>query len=78
IPARVCVWVNRLPDETSVTVFLPNNPVAHDSVTQYLAAMKSIYVRVAEGRSVARAPARRRSFSGSQPRLRAHEICPQR
>ena len=76
IPARVCLWVNRLPDETSVTVFLPNNPVAHDSVTQYLAAMKSIYVHVAEGRSVARAPARRRSFSGSQPRLRAHEICP--
>jgi mycolipenoyl-CoA---2-(long-chain-fatty acyl)-trehalose mycolipenoyltransferase / long-chain-acyl-CoA---trehalose acyltransferase len=56
IPARVCVWVNRLPEETSVTVFLPDNPVAHDSVTQYLAAMRSIYVRVAQGRSVARAP----------------------
>jgi mycolipenoyl-CoA---2-(long-chain-fatty acyl)-trehalose mycolipenoyltransferase / long-chain-acyl-CoA---trehalose acyltransferase len=56
IPARVCVWVNRLPEETWVTVFLPDNPVAHDSVTQYLAAMRSIYVRVAQGRSVARAP----------------------
>ena len=42
-----------------MTVFLPNNPVAHDSVTQYLAAMKSVYVRVAEGRSVARTAARR-------------------
>ncbi|MGA7052546.1 MAG: condensation domain-containing protein [Mycobacterium sp.] len=67
IPARVCLWVNRLPDETSVTVFLPNNPVAHDSVTQYLAVMKSIYVRVAEGRSVVRAAARRRSYSGHSP-----------
>jgi len=67
IPARVCLWVNRLPDETSVTVFLPNNPVAHDSVTQYLAAMKSVYLRVAEGRSVARAAARRHSRSVRGP-----------
>jgi hypothetical protein len=67
IPARVCFWVNRLPDETSVTVFLPNNPVARDSVTQYLAAMKSIYVRVAEGRSVVRARPRRRPVSGHGP-----------
>lgn len=64
IPARVCFWVNRLPDQTSVTVFLPNNPVAHDSVTQYLAAMRSIYVRVAEGRSVVRTRARRRTVGG--------------
>ena len=57
VPARVCLWVNRLPDETSVTVFLPDNPVADDSVTQYLAAMKSVYVRAAEGRSVVRTAA---------------------
>ena len=67
IPARVCLWVNRLPDETSVTVFLPNNPVAHDSVTQYLAAMKSVYVRVAEGRSIVRTAARRHSHSVHGP-----------
>jgi hypothetical protein len=67
IPARVCLWVNRLPDETSVTVFLPNNPVARDSVTQYLAAMRSVYVRVAEGRSVTRARARRRGVGAHLP-----------
>jgi hypothetical protein len=51
-PAYVCMWVGRLYDETSVTVFFPNNPVARDSVTRYVGAMKSIYVAVAEGRDV--------------------------
>jgi mycolipenoyl-CoA---2-(long-chain-fatty acyl)-trehalose mycolipenoyltransferase / long-chain-acyl-CoA---trehalose acyltransferase len=63
IPARVCLWVNRLPDETSVTVFLPKNPVAHDSVTRYLAAMKTVYVHAAEGRSLVRTGARRHNHS---------------
>jgi hypothetical protein len=67
IPARVCLWVNRLPDGTSVTVFLPSNPVARDSVTEYLAAMKSIYVRVAEGRSVVRVATGRLSRKGHSP-----------
>ena len=69
IPARVCLWVNRLPDETSVTVFLPNNPVAHDSVTRFFFGngVKSVYVRVAEGRSVARTAARRRIHSVHGP-----------
>jgi hypothetical protein len=52
-PAYVCMWVGRLYDETSVTVFFPNNPVARDSVTRYLEVVKSIYVAVAEGRDVA-------------------------
>jgi mycolipenoyl-CoA---2-(long-chain-fatty acyl)-trehalose mycolipenoyltransferase / long-chain-acyl-CoA---trehalose acyltransferase len=64
IPARVCLWVNRLPDETSVTAFLPDNPVARESVTRYLAVMKSIYVRIAEGRNAVRAPGARHSHSG--------------
>ncbi len=36
-------------DETAATVMLPDNPVARESVTQYLAALKSVCVRVANG-----------------------------
>ena len=36
-------------DETAVTVLFPNNPVARESVTRYLAAIKSMCVRVADG-----------------------------
>ena len=32
-----------------MTVLLPDNPVARESVTRYLATMKSVYVRVADG-----------------------------
>ena len=32
-----------------MTVLLPANPVAGESVTRYLATMKSAYVRVADG-----------------------------
>ena len=31
-------------------VLFPNNPVAHESVIRYLEAMKSVFVRVADGR----------------------------
>jgi 2-O-sulfo trehalose long-chain-acyltransferase len=47
---QVSVWVNRFEKETTVTVLFPNNPVARESVARYLAAMKSVYVRVADGR----------------------------
>ena len=36
--------------ETAVTVVFPDNPVARESVARYLAAMKSVYVSVADGR----------------------------
>ena len=36
-------------DETTVSVLFPNNPVARESITQYLAALKSVCVRVADG-----------------------------
>jgi hypothetical protein len=49
IAARVCMWVNKFQQETTVTASFPNNPIAHESVAQYLEAMKSVYVRVAEG-----------------------------
>jgi len=57
IPAQVCMWVNRVEEETSITVFFPDNPVARDSVTRYVDAMKSVYTRVAEGRLAVAIPA---------------------
>jgi hypothetical protein len=36
-------------DETAVSVLFPDNPVARESITQYLAALKSVCVRVADG-----------------------------
>ena len=47
------MWVNRLDDETLVTIFLPDNPIARESVTRYVEAMKSAFVHVAEGRDFA-------------------------
>jgi hypothetical protein len=46
---QVSMWVNRLWQETTVTVLFPNNPVARESIARYIAAMKSVYVRVADG-----------------------------
>jgi hypothetical protein len=34
-------------------VAYPNNPIARESVTRYVDAMKSVYLRVAEGRTTA-------------------------
>lgn len=51
-PAHICMWVGRIHDETSITVFFPDNPVARDSVTKYVAAMQEVYAGVAEGRDV--------------------------
>jgi hypothetical protein len=36
-------------DVTTVSVLFPNNPVARESITQYVAALKSVCVRVADG-----------------------------
>ncbi|OBJ06320.1 condensation domain-containing protein [Mycobacterium sp. 1465703.0] len=55
---QVSMWVIRLQQETKVTVLFPDNPVARESVTAYVAAMKSVYVRVANGR--------RRAFAQSR------------
>lgn len=49
IAARVCMWVNKFQNETTVTASFPNNPIAHESVTRYLQVMKSVYARVAGG-----------------------------
>jgi hypothetical protein len=47
---QVSMWVNRYQRETTVTVLFPDNPIAHESVSEYIAAMKSVYVRTADGK----------------------------
>ena len=49
-PAHFCMWVARVYDETSLTVSFPDNRIAHESVTLYVEAMKSVYAAVADGR----------------------------
>ncbi|AXN44290.1 SL659 acyltransferase papA1 [Mycobacterium marinum] len=62
---QIDIRVNRLEKETQLTVLFPNNPVARESVTRYVEALKSAFVRVAEGRDVMPA----RSRTGSQLHL---------
>ncbi|HET6733264.1 condensation domain-containing protein [Mycobacterium sp.] len=47
---QIGMWVNRFGTGTWVTVAFPNNPIAAESVTRYIDAMKAVFVRVAEGR----------------------------
>jgi mycolipenoyl-CoA---2-(long-chain-fatty acyl)-trehalose mycolipenoyltransferase / long-chain-acyl-CoA---trehalose acyltransferase len=47
---QVGMWINRFGNGTSVTVAFPNNPIARESITRYIEAMKSVYLRVATGR----------------------------
>ncbi|MGO8939098.1 MAG: condensation domain-containing protein [Mycobacterium sp.] len=47
---QIGMWVNRREQGTTVTVAFPNNPTARESIVRYTDAMKSAYVRVAEGR----------------------------
>ncbi|MDT5322784.1 MAG: mycolipenoyl-CoA---2-(long-chain-fatty acyl)-trehalose mycolipenoyltransferase, partial [Mycobacterium sp.] len=49
-PAHLYMTVGRVFDETSMAVFFPNNPIARESVTRYVEAVKSVCARVAEGR----------------------------
>lgn len=49
IPAQVGMWVNRLDKETQITAVFPKDPITRESVTRYIAAMKSVYLRVADG-----------------------------
>jgi mycolipenoyl-CoA---2-(long-chain-fatty acyl)-trehalose mycolipenoyltransferase / long-chain-acyl-CoA---trehalose acyltransferase len=45
-----------------VIVLFPDNPVARESVARYIAALKPVYLRVAEGRDVV-APLRDVAFA---------------
>jgi hypothetical protein len=53
---QVGIWVNRLGKGTTITVAFPDNPIARESVVRYLEALKSVYVRVAEGLGADRHP----------------------
>lgn len=48
-PAHLYMSVIRLFDEVSMMVNFQNNPIARESVTRYVEAMKSTCVRVVEG-----------------------------
>lgn len=47
IPSQVAIRVNRLDNQTQMIVLFQNNPTARESVTRYLAAMKSAFTRIA-------------------------------
>jgi hypothetical protein len=49
VPARFDLRVTRFERETIAVVFFPGNPMARRSVTRYLEALQSVYLRVAEG-----------------------------
>ena len=46
---QLSIFITRFETETAVTTVFPKNPIARESVARYLAAMKSVYVRVADG-----------------------------
>jgi mycolipenoyl-CoA---2-(long-chain-fatty acyl)-trehalose mycolipenoyltransferase / long-chain-acyl-CoA---trehalose acyltransferase len=52
------VRVNRLENETQLTLLYPNNQTARESVARYVEALKSVMIRIAEGREVMPAPRR--------------------
>jgi hypothetical protein len=49
IPIRFDLRVNRYEKETQVIVFFPDNPVARESVTRYIATLESVFLGIAEG-----------------------------
>jgi mycolipenoyl-CoA---2-(long-chain-fatty acyl)-trehalose mycolipenoyltransferase / long-chain-acyl-CoA---trehalose acyltransferase len=53
VPVRFDLRVNRYVQETQVIVFFPDNPIARESVTRYVATLKSVFTRIAEGRGAA-------------------------
>ena len=52
------VRVNRLENETQLTLLFPDNPISDESVARYVEVFKSVMVRIAEGREVMPAPRR--------------------
>jgi mycolipenoyl-CoA---2-(long-chain-fatty acyl)-trehalose mycolipenoyltransferase / long-chain-acyl-CoA---trehalose acyltransferase len=45
---QLCIYVIRVEKETAVSVMFPDNPIAQESVDRYLAALRSVFERVAE------------------------------
>ena len=48
---QIGMWVTRRDTGTTITVAYPDNPIARESVTQYVDLMKMVYLRTAEGRA---------------------------
>lgn len=48
---QIGMWVNRRDDGTTITVAYPDNPIARESVAQFVDAMKMVFLRAAEGRA---------------------------
>lgn len=73
IMGQLDIRVNRLENETQLTVLFPNNPVARESVARYVEALKAVFVRVAEGSDAIAAPLR----NGTQfhPAFSRHTAC---
>lgn len=59
IMGQLDIRVNRLENETQLTMLFPDNPISRESVGRYVEALKSVMIRVAEGREVM--PAQRRN-----------------
>ncbi|GLB83045.1 hypothetical protein Mkiyose1665_15510 [Mycobacterium kiyosense] len=49
---RVCMWVNKFHEQTTVTASYQRNPIAYESIARYRETMRSVFVRVADGRPV--------------------------
>jgi hypothetical protein len=47
---QLCIYALRVEKETAVAVMFPDNPIAQESIAKYLAAVKTVFERVAEGR----------------------------
>jgi hypothetical protein len=50
---QVCVWVNRFENETTLTISFPDNPIARESVSRYIDAIRSAYALVTDRDQVA-------------------------
>ena len=48
---QIGMWVTRRDTGTTITVAYPDNPIARESVAQYVDLMKMVYLRTAEGRA---------------------------
>ncbi|WP_433574763.1 condensation domain-containing protein [Nocardia brasiliensis] len=49
--SEVLVWINRMPDETLLSVIFPDTEVAHASVRRYVDVLKSVFAGVAAATS---------------------------
>ena len=48
VPVDFNIRVMRLEKETQLVVQFPDNPVARDSITRYITALKSVHARVTD------------------------------